>query len=274
MITQEQVNFFNENGYLKIENVFTPEETQALSDDMDWLMEEWAAEGAGWTGPWRNDYMDKQTEKKSKLIAMHDLYYYSRPWNHAVNNKNLVDSISKILGPDVEFHHSTMHVKPHSTGHPFPMHQDWAFYKHDDNRYVDVLVHLDDTCHENGEIRFIPKSNKLGALEHIEKTESGPCTPHLKKEEYDLKDSIAVPAKKGDVVLFNIFTIHGSYINQTKEDRRMVRMGYRHPQNKQYSGQSLNRPGVMVAGRRRRSVGEDAFSTEIGENNTLATFDL
>jgi hypothetical protein len=27
------------------------------------------------------------------------------------------------------------------------MHQDWAFYKHDDDRFVDVLVHLDDTCH-------------------------------------------------------------------------------------------------------------------------------
>ena len=69
-------------------------------------------------------------------------------------------------GGPVELHHSTLHVKPPETGHPFPMHQDWAFYKHVDGRYVDVLVHLDDTRHENGEIRFLAGSHKQGALEH------------------------------------------------------------------------------------------------------------
>ena len=32
--------------------------------------------------------------------------------------------------------------------------------------------------------------------------------------------------------------------------RRMIRMGYRNPENKQFNGQSCTRPGRMVAGRR------------------------
>jgi hypothetical protein len=71
-----------------------------------------------------------------------------------------------------------------------------------------------------------------------------------------------VPAKRGDVVCFNIYAIHGSYINQTDRIRRMVRVGYRDPLNKQLAGQSAGRPGVIVSGVRLREAGDKAL-TEI-----------
>ena len=70
-----------------------------------------------------------------------------------------------------------------------------------------------------------------------------------------------VPARRGDVVLFSIYTVHGSYINRTDRVRRMVRMGYRNPDNAQVAGQSLGRPGWMVKGRRARPEGAEAFPT-------------
>jgi len=249
-LTQEQVEFYQEHGYLRIPNVFTKEEMDAMDRDLMILIDKWATSEAGWTGPWRKKYMDEATEKKSKLVAMHDLQDYAESWNRAVDNEILCDAMADLLGPDVELHHSTLHAKPPETGHPFPMHQDWAFYKHRDDRYVDVLVHLDDTCHDNGEIRFLAGSNKLGALEHITQTPEGGCTPHLPTDKYGLEQTVAVPAKRGDVVVFNIFTIHGSHINVTDKIRRLVRIGYRSPMNEQYEGQSLGRPGRMVRGMR------------------------
>ena len=154
-----------------------------------------------------------------------------------------------------------MHVKPPGTGHPFPMHQDWAFYQHADGRYIDVLVHLDDTCHENGEIRFLDGSHKKGALEHITQTPEGPCTPHLPTDKYRLDDTIAVPSKRGDVVCFNIHTIHGSHINVTDLPRRLVRVGYRNPDNVQTGGQSQGRPGLIVRGYRERKDGDQRCAT-------------
>ena len=180
MLTKEQIDFFWEHGYLHIPHVFTPIETDELADEMDRLMREWAEHTPGWSGDWRRKYMDAETEKKSKLVHMHDLYYYSSAWMRAVTSPVLVGAMRDLLGPDVELHHSTMHVKPPESGHPFPMHQDNAFYEHNDNRYLDVLVHLDDTCHANGEIRFVKGSHKQGYLPHIRKTKDGkPCTPHL-----------------------------------------------------------------------------------------------
>ena len=140
-LSAEQVASFWEHGYLRMEQVFTPEKMDELDVEMDRLMVEWANNAPGWSGDWRKVYMDEETEKQSKLIAMHDLWYYSAAWTRAVLNRNLVTAMSDLLGPDVELHHATMHVKPPETGHPFPMHQDNAFYAHKTDRFVDTLVH-------------------------------------------------------------------------------------------------------------------------------------
>jgi len=262
-LTPSQIAFYQENGYLHIPRVFTPAETDELATELDWMIEKWALPDASWTGPWRKVYMDADTEKKSKLVGMHDLHFYSSAWTRCVTHPNLVRCMVDLLGANVELHHTTMHVKPPETGHPFPMHQDNAFYEHTDNRYVDVLMHLDDTRHENGEIRFLPGSHKGGYLPHITRTAEGPCTPHLPTDKYSLDDTVPVPAHRGDVVVFNIFTVHGSHLNQTGEARRLVRLGYRNVENLQVAGQSRGRPGLMVAGRRPRRPGQELFSTEM-----------
>jgi ectoine hydroxylase-related dioxygenase (phytanoyl-CoA dioxygenase family) len=262
MLNLDQIAFYQDNGFLHIPQVFTPAEMDELDAEMNRLMKEWATTNQGWTGPWRRAYMDEQTEKRSKLTAMHDLQFYSAAWLRAVTHAKLVAAMGDLLGPNVELHHSTMHVKPPSTGHPFPMHQDNPFYEHKDGRYVDVLVHLDDTSHANGEIRFLAGSHKQGAIKHVTMTEQGPCTPHLPFEQYSLESTVPVPAKRGDVVCFSIHTIHGSYINTTDKARRLVRVGYRNPLNTQIAGQSGKRANLMVAGRRLRQDGQALFTTE------------
>jgi ectoine hydroxylase-related dioxygenase (phytanoyl-CoA dioxygenase family) len=262
MLTTEQVEYYAEYGYLRIAQVFTPEEMNEMSASLDRLVREWALTSPGWTGPWRRTYMDEVTEKKSKLTAMHDLHFYSAPLMRAFTHPRLAEAMSDLLGPNVELHHSTLHIKPPESGHPFPMHQDYPFYPHENDRYVDVLVHFDDTSHANGEIRFLGGSHKLGPLEHITQTPEGPCSPHLPTDVYRLEDTVPVPAARGDVVCFNINTIHGSHINTTDRPRRLIRVGFRDPQNWQTSGQSFGRPGLIVHGYRDRRDGQQLFKLE------------
>ena len=258
MLTQEQIDFFHENGFLRIPQVFNEEEITALSDSLDRLIEDWSITSPGWSGPWREVYLDEEVEKQVKLTAMHDLHLYSDAWMRAVTHPKLGKCLSQLLDSSVELHHTTMHIKPPQTGHPFPMHQDSPFYEHSDGRFLDTLVHLDDTFHENGEIRFLAGSHKMGKLPHILNNPDGtPCSPHLNTGEYKLEDTVPVPAKRGDVVVFHIYCIHGSYINQTKDPRRMVRMGFRDPHNDQVAGQSMDRPGLIVHGYRERRGQEE-----------------
>jgi phytanoyl-CoA hydroxylase len=262
MLTNAQIEFYHEQGYLHIPQVFTPEEIDRLDEHHEFLVREWSVTEVGWTGPWRLKYMDAATEKKSKLTSLHDLHFYSEAWLAAVTQPRLVQAVAALLGENVELHHSTMHSKPPQTGHPFPMHQDNAFYEHSNDRYVDVLVHLDDTCHANGEIRFLAGSHKHGYLPHITETADGPCTPHLNTDQYQLEDTVAVPAKRGDVVCFNVMTVHGSHINTTEKVRRLVRLGYRDPLKKKRSGQSVGRPGIMVSGIRTRAGETEALTID------------
>jgi phytanoyl-CoA hydroxylase len=263
MLTQRQVDFYNEHGFLHVPQMFTPQETDQLSDELDRLVQEWAFTSPGWTGPWRQAYMEPDVEKISKLTAMHDLQFYSSSWLRAVTQPRLTEAMSDLLGPNVELHHSTLHIKPPQTGHPFPMHQDNPFYMHENGNYVDVLIHLDDTFHENGEIRFLDGSHKLGALPHVTRMpDRSACTPHLPTDAYKLADTIPVPAKRGDIVCFSIYTIHGSHINMTNKPRRLVRVGYRDPQNAQLAGQSFGRGGLMVQGYRQRGEGQPLFKED------------
>lgn len=256
ILTEEQRASWAEHGWLHVPQVFSPDELAELDRELEVLLETWAMQDAAWIGPWRKVLMDEETDRRTKLLALHDLQLYSSAWARALVASRLPVVVADLLGPNVELHHSTLHVKPPETGAPFPMHQDWAFFDHDE-RYVDTLVHLDDTNDENGCIRFLDGSHKGGQLPHIVETPEGPCTPHLPTDKYRLEETTPVPARRGDVVCFSLFTIHGSYVNRTNQMRRIVRAGYRDPENIQIDGQSLGRAGPMVMGIRPRAAGAE-----------------
>ena len=250
MLTDEQVRSFNENGFLRIPQVFTPQEVDAMRAELDELVQSWATTNMGWTGPWRLVYMSPEVEKRSMLTHLHDLHFYSQAWCRAVTNARLAEAMADLLGPNVELHHTTLHIKPPETGMPFPLHADDPFYEHEGPAYVDAIIHLDDTREENGGLRFIPGSHKNGRLKHVTEVDGKEVSPHLPTDKWRLGDTVPCFAQAGDVVAFNIFTVHGSNINRTKQWRRLVRVGYRNPSNKQVSGQSLGRAGLMVHGLR------------------------
>ena len=107
VLSDDEVTFFNEHGYLRLDAVFSPAEVDVMAEELDWQIDNWAGTGPGWRGEWRKVYMDVDTERRSKLTALHDLHRYSRAWCDAVTNKRLAGSIADLLGENVELHHTT-----------------------------------------------------------------------------------------------------------------------------------------------------------------------
>ena len=250
MLTQAQIDFFNENGYLRVEQVYALEEIATLRDDLAYMMDKFAFWEAGWRGDWRKDaaYMAADEDAKAVLVHIHELHHFSTAWMHAVTKPALADIASDLLGSDsIEVHHSTLHAKAPEAGTPFPMHQDDPFYPHANGQYVDALVHVDLADEQSGCLKFLPGSHKLGKLEHIRGPE---VEPHLPTQQYRIQDAVSVPANPGDVVFFSIYTIHGSALNRSGRWRRLVRIGLRDPRNPQIGGLATGRPGLMVKGQR------------------------
>ena len=246
----EDIATFRNRGWLKLDGVFSPADVEVLSAELDRLIDDWAHESMGWEGDWRDEYLDPDEREATSLIAMHDLQQYSEAYRQMVTDPRLVTPITQLIGENVELHHSTLHAKPPDRGSPFPMHQDWAFYKHHGgpSTFIDALVHIDDVPSEKGPLQFLDCSHEQGALEHIEGEGQA---PHLPTDEYRLEDATEVPAAAGDVILMSYHTIHGSDQNRTDEMRRLVRVGYRDPTNEQFEGQALGRDGIMIAGSKR-----------------------
>lgn len=256
MLSQGEIDFYRENGYLLLKQVYDPAELRRMSEELDYVIRTFANWGAAWKGPWRKRYMDEEQDRKAVLVAIHELHHYSAAWYRAIGAPGLTEALSQLLESDcVELHHTTLHAKPPDSGAPFPMHQDLPFYAHEDGlKYCDTLVHLDDADETSGCIKFLPGSHHLGALEHI----LGPETaPHLPTDRFRLEDAVSVPARAGDVVVFSLWTVHGSNVNRGDKWRRLVRMGYRDPANRQTAGQALGRPGIIVRGVRPQIEGQE-----------------
>ncbi|MSS73310.1 MAG: phytanoyl-CoA dioxygenase family protein [Candidatus Latescibacteria bacterium] len=254
VLTREQIDFFRENGFIRLEQVYPPDELRQMSEELDYIIQTFATWAAAWRGPWRKHYVkDEEEDRKATLVAIHEMQHYSAAWTRAVTKPDLADAVAALMDTDtLEVHHSTLHAKPPDVGAPFPMHQDVPFYEHSDGRYMDALVHLDDADERSGCIKFLKGSYRLGPLKHI----LGPDTaPHLPTDQYRLDDAVFVPAKAGDVVLFHLWTIHGSAVNHSGLWRRLVRVGFRDPRNQQVAGQGLGRPGILVKGVRPKVEG-------------------
>jgi phytanoyl-CoA hydroxylase len=246
MLTQAQIDFFNEHGFIRLEQVYSPAEIKQMSDELAFMMENFATWEGGWRGAWRKEYMEEAEDKQSVLVYLHELHHFSSAWMRAVVKPELAEAIGELLPSDsVEIHHSTLHAKAPGAGSPFPMHQDDPFYPHADGRYIDALVHVDDADEQSGCLKFLDGSHKLGKLQHITGSDHEPFLP---TDQYRLEDAVSVPAKAGDVILFHLWTVHGSALNRAGRWRRLVRVGYRDPRNQQLGGQALGRPGLIVRG--------------------------
>lgn len=250
-LSQNEIDGYHEHGFLRLQGVFSKDEIDELSVELDYVIENFATRGKGWSGPWRQQLMNVDEEQQSVLVALHEIQSYAASWARAILKQRLVESLADILGPDIEFHHATLHAKGPDFGAPFPMHQDHPFYPHADGRYIDAILHVDGADEDGGCLKFLDGSHKLGALEHIREG-----SPHLDQTVYRIEDAVSCPAEPGDVVFFGIHTIHGSSLNRRPRWRRVMRLGYRNPHNVQTSGQGFGRPGIMVHGVRPKIEGQ------------------
>ena len=97
MLTQEQIDFYHENGYLRIEQVYPPDELARMSDDLNYVMQTFATWEAAWKGPWREKYLTAEEEKKVTLVAIHELQHYSAAWTRAMTKPELADKLAQLL---------------------------------------------------------------------------------------------------------------------------------------------------------------------------------
>ncbi|GGG72228.1 phytanoyl-CoA dioxygenase family protein [Paenibacillus radicis (ex Gao et al. 2016)] len=242
MITKEQAEFYRENGYLLVKGVFNTEEIEMMRGAMEGIIERAAKTTLDHNAAWQGDYLPQEDMKKLVLKGFHDVHYHDASFTRALSHPNMAAILSKLIGPNVQLHHSKMLVKPPENGAAFPMHQDAPYFPHEKHTMMAASVHLDDTDELNGCLSVIPASHKAGPIAHIGQH-------YLNHKEYPISMGTPCPAKAGDVLFFNYLTIHGSGPNRSDRIRRNVLFQYRDPEDLPSEDTHVNwGQGLMVCG--------------------------
>ncbi len=224
MLTQEQLAFYQENGYILVPGLFKAEEAARLRQECHELAERLAVHH-NMDATWASARSAVAEAKATRILHCHDVQFQSAAFSRLIVDERLTGVASDIIGSaNVQLHHTKMFIKPPEQGSPFPMHQDYPFFPHERHSMIAAICHFDDAPIEKGCVRVVPGSHKLGPLQH---EESGSW--HLPFEQYPIESAIPCPAKAGDVLFFSYLTIHGSGINVSNEARTTVLIQMRDP---------------------------------------------
>jgi len=232
-------DFYAENGYFHACGVFEASEVEEMRAAIGRILDD--VEGTS------NDenHVWQGVAQESVLKGFHNVQYHDAAFTRAAANPRLAEVLTTLIGPNVQLHHTKMLVKPPEQGAPFPMHQDYPFFPHERHTMLAASVHLDDTDLDNGCLRVVGGSHKLGPLEA-----TGPSNTL----DTPLEDGTPMPAAAGDVLFFNYLTIHGSGVNTSTRTRRNVLFQYRDPEDPPLMRNGVEEhvnwgQGMMVAGR-------------------------
>ena len=222
-MTERELEFYRENGYVLLRGVLTPEECASMRGELHDLADR-LSQKRSIDATWGSGREAVKGATKTVIKHCHDVQFHIASMAKLLTDDRLTTPASQIIGPNVQLHHTKMFIKPPENGSPFPMHQDQPFFPHDQDSMIAAIVHFDDAPIEKGCVRVVPGSHQLGALQHLPEG-----SWHLPYEEYPVEDATPCPAKAGDILFFSYLTIHGSGINTSDDSRTTVLIQLRDP---------------------------------------------
>jgi len=211
MLTQEQIDKFNNNGYVIVRGLYTPEEISQI--------EEWTDEVTHYPeipGKYMMYFEESQLQPGKRILSrMEDIEPYHQGFSKLFKGDKMQGAVSDLFGePAVLFKDKINFKMPGADG--FRAHQDiqagWDRYA---SIHITALVSIDASTLENGCLELSPGHHKNGLI--------GESWKPLKE---DALDYIAVPTEPGDAVFFDSFAPHRSAPNHTSAARRVLYVTY------------------------------------------------
>ena len=217
MIGDTQKSFYDDNGYLVVEDVFSADEMAALRDALDEIV-------AGARGLRDHDEVydlePSHTAERPRVRRIKAPASVHPAFRKILDHPNLQAVLKTLLGPNLRMHGNKLNIKAAEYGSPVEWHQDWAFYPHTNDDVLAVGVMMDDMTLDKGPLMVIPGSHKGPVHDHHGNgVFIGAMDP-----EADLDYASAVPltGRAGSCSFHHVRMVHGSAQNRSDSDRRLL----------------------------------------------------
>jgi ectoine hydroxylase len=226
-LTPSQLNQFERDGWLMLENLFSAEEVATLMNDVPRIF------------ALRRDEVVREKDGETPRSAF-AAQTYSDPFRRLGRHPRLIEPVQKILDGPVYLHQFKVNAKAAFDGDVWQWHQDYGTWQRDDGmpepRALNIALFLEDVTTFNGPLMFIPGSHNDGVLGagHDTATTSYPLWTLDQKTVAALaneKGMLAPLGKAGSVLMFHSNLVHGSPGNMSPFSRTIVYISACHVDN-------------------------------------------
>lgn len=139
----------------------------------------------------------------------------------------LLDLVESAIGPDIVFWTAALFCKPGGDGREIPWHQDGVYWPLRPPETVTLWIALDDSLIENGCLRYVPGSQKLGPLKHEQSAQDGLVLNNtIVQSQVDTAAARCVELRAGQLSMHDIFLVHGSAPNTSPRRRAGLTLRY------------------------------------------------
>jgi ectoine hydroxylase-related dioxygenase (phytanoyl-CoA dioxygenase family) len=218
-LSDEQVQFYDENGYLPGVRILNEAQVAALREELaDFFQPEHNGREL-----WYEYHTNESNDPDAVLF--HSLGAWRiRPGFHDIlwNPAFLVPAAQLLSGP-VRFWHDQLFCKPARHGGVVAWHQDYSYWTRTrPMAHITCWIGLDDSTRENGCVHYVPGSHRwdllpitglAGNMEAIRGV--------LNDEQWEqFSNPVAVELKIGEATFHHPLMVHGSFANRTARPRR------------------------------------------------------
>jgi ectoine hydroxylase len=257
VLTQEQREFYFENGYLLVERAIPEQTLEMLRRVTAEKVEETRAlthSNAIWDLEEGHSAARPRLRRLSSPCDHHPAY-----WDYA-SNSILVEIVADLVGPDVKFHHSKLNFKSAEGGTEVKWHQDIQFWPHTNYSPLTVGTYLYDCGDEQGPLGVIPGSHKGELFDQYDGDGRWiGCVSERDLARVDLSKATYLTGPAGSITIHNCRTLHGSRPNTSKEGRPLFLVTYSSADAMPYTPNPLRSPhaGAIVRGKPARWAHHD-----------------
>lgn len=220
-LTQEDVQSYEQNGFIQLKELFSPGEVDALTRELNRLTSKDAVRKSEET----------ITEPGSGAVrSIFRIHALSEVFDRLSRDPRLLNVARHLLGDDVYIHQSRVNLKPGFSGNGFYWHSDFETWHVEDGmprmRAVSASIALTENTLFNGPLMLIPGSHHH-YVSCVGETPEGHYLQSLKRQELGVPDQdsleflaseseiVAPVGPAGSVLFFECNTMHGSNSNIT-----------------------------------------------------------
>jgi ectoine hydroxylase len=233
MLTYEQTQAFDRDGYVLVPDVFTPQEIGIL---LAHVTQE------GRVTKHQFDMPDA-AGRSSKLALWSDVS--DDVFGAVTTSPRVVNNVRMLLREDLYHWHSKVMLKEARVGGAWEWHQDYGYWYGDNCLYprlISCMIALDPATKANGCLKVIPGSHLLGRFDHGRVgTQAGADQARVAAviERLGVK---YCEAPAGSALFFHGNTFHASEANLSDQPRRAYICCYNALSNVPYGGKGHGKP--------------------------------